>query len=438
MKLLCGLIFVVGAIAQYKATAECEVAISTTCKSDAICEQVNINYQQEMDTLFLDFTADTAKMDEINACVQQGISDGKIEATAQSLCIAQMIETKMSSDGCTCLEKQVDCARNNGCELIDDYSEICTAMFRCSADQCINGTGNMCPTGYPFPYHYGEYCCKNGFEKVNAPQGSGCDGSSISLSSVCCQDDAFVACPIHNCVNFEHNKQCGGPRDLTVKRISPECTGFTTKSVMDLCPELLFSTNDVECPGCGPACDIYELNSSIRQIATVSLVDLIMTISSAVALIFILFNGNNPGRMVCGFCVCTLALFIDCGLQAAEIGLALSSSGPATSSTLIEGSKCLTKQGAVNLENIKATYESIIWLGGFQLLLAASGGFFDLKGLKADITAGQVKIYMGIEILNVLVATIEYVRFVDGDLLPALEGIMNPISSESWCFYLEN
>ena len=53
-----------------------------------------------------------------------------------------------------------------------------------------------CPSSHPFAYLNGDYCCKTNKEKVHRPSGSKCDGSSISIDSICCAGDDHVRCPI--------------------------------------------------------------------------------------------------------------------------------------------------------------------------------------------------------------------------------------------------
>merc|ERR1719266_3161114 len=62
----------------------------------------------------------------------------------------------------------------------------------------------MCPSDYPFAYFNGNYCCKHGKEKIYAPQGSKCDGSSISITSMCCKDDEAMECPFNICSNYRN------------------------------------------------------------------------------------------------------------------------------------------------------------------------------------------------------------------------------------------
>ena len=59
---------------------------------------------------------------------------------------------------------------------------------------------SFCPSSHPFVYYNGDYCCSGNKEKVNAAQGSKCDGSAISRSSMCC-NGGYKRCPGGKCVN---------------------------------------------------------------------------------------------------------------------------------------------------------------------------------------------------------------------------------------------
>ena len=52
-----------------------------------------------------------------------------------------------------------------------------------------------CPEDHPNAYYLGEYCCKFSKEKVDAALGDTCDGSNISLQSLCCDADEYIQCP---------------------------------------------------------------------------------------------------------------------------------------------------------------------------------------------------------------------------------------------------
>ena len=57
----------------------------------------------------------------------------------------------------------------------------------------------MCPASHPHAYYDGLYCCKHDKEKSNGHQGTKCDGSTISITSKCCLDDAHIRCPNGYC-----------------------------------------------------------------------------------------------------------------------------------------------------------------------------------------------------------------------------------------------
>jgi len=78
-----------------------------------------------------------------------------------------------------------------------------SAWCACSCGVCTpkEKTGR-CPSSHPWAYGNGEYCCASDREKRNFMQGSKCDGSKISRTSLCCKDNAFRKCPHKGgCVN---------------------------------------------------------------------------------------------------------------------------------------------------------------------------------------------------------------------------------------------
>merc|ERR1719454_320917 len=66
-----------------------------------------------------------------------------------------------------------------------------------------------CPPKHPYAYYNGHYCCAHNREKHYRPQGSRCDGSVISITSLCCKDDAHVPCK---------NKPCGNYNSKNIQR----------------------------------------------------------------------------------------------------------------------------------------------------------------------------------------------------------------------------
>ena len=51
---------------------------------------------------------------------------------------------------------------------------------------------------------WGTYCCKNNTESRAIDHLKECDGSSISMDSLCCQNDEYIRCP--------SNEGCTGSR----------------------------------------------------------------------------------------------------------------------------------------------------------------------------------------------------------------------------------
>jgi len=71
-----------------------------------------------------------------------------------------------------------------------------------------HSSSNQCPLSHPWAYLNGGYCCQHDREKIDINKdGTRCDGSTISLTSSCCKNDAFTACP-HNggCVNHVNTR----------------------------------------------------------------------------------------------------------------------------------------------------------------------------------------------------------------------------------------
>lgn len=73
-------------------------------------------------------------------------------------------------------------------------------FMRCPGVTCTTPTFNTsepCPEDYPNPYWYGLYCCKYKKEKPSfslRPQGSSCQDGSLTVNSLCCQNDEYVQC----------------------------------------------------------------------------------------------------------------------------------------------------------------------------------------------------------------------------------------------------
>ena len=81
-----------------------------------------------------------------------------------------------------------------------------------------SSSGRSCPASHPYVYYNGHYCCKTNREKHYKPQGSKCDGSVISRSSLCCAGNQFTKCPKGACGNYrraskKRNKKGGKRRN---------------------------------------------------------------------------------------------------------------------------------------------------------------------------------------------------------------------------------
>ena len=55
--------------------------------------------------------------------------------------------------------------------------------------------GTWCPRHYPYPFMFGEYCCKTAKEEDLTVNFDGCNGSHLSLNSVCCKNSEYLKCP---------------------------------------------------------------------------------------------------------------------------------------------------------------------------------------------------------------------------------------------------
>ena len=62
----------------------------------------------------------------------------------------------------------------------------------------LTDLGAKCPGAYPYAFLWGTYCCKNKNESTAIDPIKECDGSSISIDSVCCKNDEYVKCPSDN------------------------------------------------------------------------------------------------------------------------------------------------------------------------------------------------------------------------------------------------
>lgn len=88
-------------------------------------------------------------------------------------------------------------------------SECCldNAFIPCPGGICesLSYETYPCPESHPFAYYNGQYCCQVGFEKASftSRSGSGCNGSSITRESLCCQDDRHTECPHKPCATMD-------------------------------------------------------------------------------------------------------------------------------------------------------------------------------------------------------------------------------------------
>ena len=52
-----------------------------------------------------------------------------------------------------------------------------------------------CPHDYPFAFKWGKYCCGTPKEDISSIDLEGCDGSDLSMSSICCEKNNHQECP---------------------------------------------------------------------------------------------------------------------------------------------------------------------------------------------------------------------------------------------------
>ena len=52
-----------------------------------------------------------------------------------------------------------------------------------------------CPDTYPFAFKWGQYCCATPFEDISSLHVEGCDGSGLSINSICCEKGNHQICP---------------------------------------------------------------------------------------------------------------------------------------------------------------------------------------------------------------------------------------------------
>ena len=61
-----------------------------------------------------------------------------------------------------------------------------------------------CSPAYPYAFMWGEYCCKTEWEGTSENNLDACDGSLISINSICCKDNQYDKCP--NMVGCKNNR----------------------------------------------------------------------------------------------------------------------------------------------------------------------------------------------------------------------------------------
>ena len=89
----------------------------------------------------------------------------------------------------------------------------------------LSAISNECPSTHPWAYYNGDYCCKNDKEKVKSSYGDTCDGSKISLTSLCCLNDEYVECEHPDgCINYKGRfSTCIFTHELLVVCCTFEC-----------------------------------------------------------------------------------------------------------------------------------------------------------------------------------------------------------------------
>ena len=62
--------------------------------------------------------------------------------------------------------------------------------------------GTRCPDNYPYAFMWGAYCCKTRVEDDAKANLKECNGSPISLHSVCCENSEYQRCSnVEGCIN---------------------------------------------------------------------------------------------------------------------------------------------------------------------------------------------------------------------------------------------
>lgn len=61
-----------------------------------------------------------------------------------------------------------------------------------------------CPQSYPFAFKWGKYCCATEKEDTSTIKVDGCDGSKLSLSSICCDQNDHQECShSEGCIDYK-------------------------------------------------------------------------------------------------------------------------------------------------------------------------------------------------------------------------------------------
>ena len=67
--------------------------------------------------------------------------------------------------------------------------------------------GSKCPSLFPNAFMWGTYCCKNKNESIAENHFDECDGSPLSIDSICCQNDEYIKCPsVEGCTGKRGNR----------------------------------------------------------------------------------------------------------------------------------------------------------------------------------------------------------------------------------------
>ena len=66
--------------------------------------------------------------------------------------------------------------------------------------------GSQCSTSYPYAYRGGLYCCQNAYEMDAGLGQPYCDGGTINIGSLCCENNEYTACPAPHCKNNDEGK----------------------------------------------------------------------------------------------------------------------------------------------------------------------------------------------------------------------------------------